>query len=228
MVGNKHHHGFTLLELLVVVALFSLLIVIIADVYLLSLNAQRQSSAEQRALSSVQAAVESMSRSIRSGTVDFSADAFGNTVDSPESVLAILNQSNQTVLYRHDNTALTSVVDGVYYQLTDESVVITNLQFFITPHNSPFEAQKCTLDSECLVSSPGCSASAQEVTVGRCRCSQDTHCRSGSCDSELGLCDAPNQQPRVTISISYYPAGEDSDLMLQTVQTTITSRVYER
>jgi prepilin-type N-terminal cleavage/methylation domain-containing protein len=61
--------GFTLMELLVAVAIFSVTITIVSDIYLSTVGSQRKSFGQQDVLDSSRFAIESMARAIRQSTI---------------------------------------------------------------------------------------------------------------------------------------------------------------
>jgi len=68
---SKNQGGFTLLEMLLVVALFTLLGLVIVDVFILALGAQRQTTQRQTTLNGLRFAVQSMASQIRTSQIDF-------------------------------------------------------------------------------------------------------------------------------------------------------------
>lgn len=83
---NNYNKGFTLVELMVSMAIFMMIMLAAMGSLFVSLNAIRNIRAEQTAIDSVNYAVESMSRSIRLGTKYYSCDSSCIDITSTTSV----------------------------------------------------------------------------------------------------------------------------------------------
>ncbi|OGY53764.1 MAG: hypothetical protein A3A24_02530 [Candidatus Buchananbacteria bacterium RIFCSPLOWO2_01_FULL_46_12] len=258
MIGNNlkpkrnlsHIAGFTLLEMLVVVSLFSILVMVITDVYLLSLRSQRQTSMREQTLSSVRYAMETIARSVRTAEINYWYAGYptGNSTNpnplaTPEDELALIDQNGRSIVYHKSAAgALQADIDGQVYNLTDvNNIDVVNLDFYIGPSLNPFYEERCNQN----IGPDGCSPTSLGCTVdnptdanlsGFCRCTENSQClKTHRCDftaSEIldqGLCLPFNEQPRVTIVMGFTsksPAASDQNLIF--LQTTISSRVYKR
>lgn len=150
MRGNKHLNnwkksraGLSTIELLVVVSLFTLLILIITDVYLISLRAQRDASLQQRSISTLRNAIELVTRQVRISTIDYVS--YGGAVVSPEDGLSIINQEGQRITYGLNSGVIEATIDGDIFELTNiNEVDVVAIDFFISPATDPFD-QTCVL-----------------------------------------------------------------------------------
>jgi len=233
-----------------VVALFSILSVIMVDVYLLSLKTQRQTSYRQKTLSSVRYAMETIVRQVRNAEIDYNYSGYptaGGTspepLTKPENELALIDQTGRSVVYaKNADSELQVDIAGQTYNLTDAAeLTVVTLDFYIDPAINPFREERCNQDiglSGCSVTSNGCTVDepASENLAGFCLCREDSDCRQTQrCDLTAqenpaeGLCLPFNRQPRVTISMGFKPSGSNPDEQkLIFLQTTVSSRIYKR
>lgn len=102
----KHNHsGFSLMEMVVVLAIFMIVAVIAVDIYLLMARVQRKTTSMQQVQSDARFAIEAMAREFRNGTVDY--DYYRDKIEDsffPEDifdyVLITRDQDNNQVFYR--------------------------------------------------------------------------------------------------------------------------------
>lgn len=98
MPGAKHHPGgFTLLEMVVATALFTVFIITAADIYLITNGRQNRLTDRQQLVESVRPAVEMVSRDIRQSAIDYS----GNWLAAgPLDQLHLLTADGTGITYR--------------------------------------------------------------------------------------------------------------------------------
>lgn len=121
--------GFTLVELLVAIALFSIAISIAVGGFVRALRTQRQLVALISANSNASLAIEQMAREIRTGT-NFSCPNCGTSHDA----LSFKNASGENVTYAlsdGNNGVLTRSVGGKAGVMTAENVRIDHLTFIL-------------------------------------------------------------------------------------------------
>jgi prepilin-type N-terminal cleavage/methylation domain-containing protein len=114
--------GFTLIETLVTVALFSALAGIVGGTFLTMLNLQRRAFNVQQVQENASFILESMAKEIRVGQI--SSGDTGSCTSTPDSVLSMINQDGETVVY--------TLVDGVIHKNTNgtDSIVSSNAVVF--------------------------------------------------------------------------------------------------
>jgi len=112
----KNNRGYTLIELIIAVGLFALIMMLASGAYLVMIGINRQTQSIATGIDNLAFALETMTRTIRTGT-DYSA---GGTTFS------VTNSSGNRVNY--------SLLNNVIYQdsapLTDPSVNISSLMFY--------------------------------------------------------------------------------------------------
>lgn len=134
--------GFTLIEMLVSVALFSVVMTIVAAAYMNLINLDRQTRATNDIVNNLSFAVDTMARSIRTGTVYFcgSGDANGNCPTIPGTSISFTNDQAQGITYLLNTTthqigecAFSSgcnTSNATYF--TDPRISITTLSFYVS------------------------------------------------------------------------------------------------
>ncbi len=98
---TKNNLGFTLIEIVIAVAIFSLLSTVVGGIYVAFSQSQTRTQAGQKLLGEMQFVLESITREIRNGEVDYTVDCndFG-----PGDCLSIK---------RLDNTKIVFIVDDL-------------------------------------------------------------------------------------------------------------------
>jgi len=233
---TRNKFGFTLIEVLVVLGLFSILSVIIINVFLLSLGSQRQASFRQKTLANLRYVMEIVGRQVRISEIDYSS--FNYTGDD-QSLYLIDQEGDSYIFYLADGEfgrkEIKMSVNGQESFLTSGAEVdIVNLSFIVDPVLSPFIEERCNQDSGstgCSSSSSGCTVNdpGNEYLAGFCQCTTENDCPKTQNCSDPGLCLPVNYHPRVTIVLGFESVGlkvEEQKLIY--LQTTASSRVYKR
>ncbi len=116
--------GYTLVELIVSVGLFSLVMTLAAGAYFITINVNRHAQGVSTGIDSISFVVERMARSIRTGS-NYSSDF--------DSTFSFTDSSEQTVVYRLSGETIEEVIDGQVRSLTDpSSVSITHMRFYLS------------------------------------------------------------------------------------------------
>ena len=197
MTGAKR--GFTLMELLVVMGLFSATVMMASSIFMLSSRAQRRVLAVTSAQADLRYALEAIVREARMGRIDYASYAGqGGAVAIPADKLVLKGptgseeefflETDPTVCPANVSKCIAMTVDGSAPQaLTSTGINIDNLAFYISPQSDPFTA-----------------------------------------DPNSGLY-ASNAQPTVTIAVQARTVGIGaSDVQTVNAETTTASRLYER
>jgi prepilin-type N-terminal cleavage/methylation domain-containing protein len=129
------HKGFTLVELIVSVGLFAIVMTLAAGAYLVMISANQRTQAVATGINNLSFALESMVRSIRTGTGYVCAGALCQITSG--NTFTFTNSSGQSVAYGVEGTSpnlyITRTVGGTATALTDASLVnITRLTFQVT------------------------------------------------------------------------------------------------
>ena len=243
--SGKSGAGFTLLEILVVLGIFSVLAIVIVDVFLLALHSQRQASFRQETVANLRYVMETISRQTRMAEIDYDyyrpVSNQPPAITNPEDRLALRDQDGNSFVYFLDSAKREiklSVNDGQASPLTAANdVEVIQLLFYIDPITSPFSNEgRCNLDSDCYSDDCTINDPASEQ-VGYCVCdpalSADNQCFTRNCSFEENLqenlCLPFDVQPRVTVVLGFQSAGvKPEERKTIYLQTTVSSRVYKR
>jgi prepilin-type N-terminal cleavage/methylation domain-containing protein len=199
---SKNNRGFTLMELLVVLGIFSMVVTSASDIFLLTGKSQRKIFGLERTQADARFTMEAIAREVRTGTFDWAYYA-GRTLPLglPDNELALVD-STQTALrfsMSDSNTnalcpdaastpcLLVTVGTNTPTPLTPKGVVVRNLAFYIAPQLDPSVFNPAT----------GTYASTE--------------------------------QPRVTIVLVLESITERvGERSIVSIQTTVTNRLYRR
>jgi prepilin-type N-terminal cleavage/methylation domain-containing protein len=212
----KKQFGFTLLELLIVAAVFSVTVLIAVDLFFSITKIQKRIASIQRIESDARFTLEAMAREARMGMVDYDYyETKGIDLAAKTDTLATRDQDrNLTIYKRYDYTAGNGIDDSViivcalnspedpldkcdkgpteadnkWQQVTPREIIIETLDFYIQPAKNPLVFD------------------------------------------DLGTKNyLANQQPLVTIILqSKSVSGERAGEAVTNLQTTISSRIYKR
>ncbi len=135
MISSHYARGYTLIELIVSVGLFSLVMTLSAGAYFITISANRQAQGVANGIDTISFVVERVARSIRTGT-GYSCAVVLGAGDCPNgsSSFSFLNAEGQTVAYSLSSSAIQESVNGGGARvLTDvSSITITHLQFYLS------------------------------------------------------------------------------------------------
>lgn len=209
MRGSRFHRrasigsrGFTLMELLVVLTIFSTVVVASTDIFLLANKSQRKIFGLEKAQADARFTLEAITREVRTGRIDYAYYASrGTPLGVPDTELALVDTSNETIRFKVSDSGtaalcanaastpclLVTIGTNPAAAITPKGVAVRNVRFYVSPTTDPMQ-----------------------YNVG-----------TGAY--------AINQQPSVTVVMALETrgdrVGEQSVIYLQ---TTATSRQYKR
>lgn len=230
--------GFSLMEMIIVVGIFSFAILIATSVFLLATKAQRQSSTSQKLQGDIRYAIEAMARDVKFGTIDYGCyaalggvghcDPFGagpidlDTAKGKTLVLAVVDSDGNRRRYRAWNSngtlrlsvCSTSVAASDPINKCDDPVGRNGNVYFwqsVTPDGVQVPAVTFYLAPFC---DPYALKNAGQVGL--------------NCVVDATSPFPANAQPRVTIVMQ--SKEKTTFLTAQTItsQTTASSRFYAR
>lgn len=191
--------GFTLIELMVSVAIFSVVMVIGLGALLSIVNADRKANAAASVMNNINFAVESMGRNIRTGyNYHCGSSTGGDCTGSPGTYFAFTASDGSSVEYRYENSGSCSTgcvsrqvtragVPSGFIRITSPDINISTLNFYLTGF--------CT--------------------------------KSGTTGStNTTLCTADTRQPRLTILLRGDGQVNNATTTF-TIQTSVTQRLYD-
>jgi prepilin-type N-terminal cleavage/methylation domain-containing protein len=202
---NKHRLGFTLVEMLITMAIFTTMIVSLTSIYSQNLDYGRQIVQRAKLEADARNALEDIARAIRVSDINYTSATYGGTGTLPSMPVTELDLINPVTgdkaNIRLDSSNANCYNDGQSYPCVDVStnsganwsllspqgVKVDYLEFFISPSQDPFSFNQAT-----------------------------------------GIYPS-SDQPIVTIFVQFHGlAGRASDQWVYPLQTTVTPRLYLR
>lgn len=222
--GQNLNSGFTLMELTVAIGLFLFVILSIIGIYSLVTSFQRETTIFQKLQGEIRFALETMTREIRMGILDY--DSYSDLSSGKSENLILLDSQEKRICFKKDNDFLKIAKDtncSQWHNLVSEKIKIKKLDFYISPRSNPFF--KCQENTDCK--SLQCDQNTQLCqcpTGSNDECLLDQTCKKY--DSNY-YCKNPDIQPRITIVLK----GEIEEKAKKkeiNLQTTVSSRIYQR
>ena len=123
-----HYRGYTLIELIVSVGLFSLVMLMASGAYLMMINSNRNAQGITTGIDNLSFALETMTRNIRTGTA-YSCNGLGDCPNGASS-FSFTNTKGIAVTYDLLGAMIQETTEGESSILTDSSVNISSLMFY--------------------------------------------------------------------------------------------------
>ncbi|MBU0648701.1 prepilin-type N-terminal cleavage/methylation domain-containing protein [Patescibacteria group bacterium] len=148
-INKKNQKGFTLIEMLVVLAVFSTFLIVAMDLFLTINRVQRRTEVSERVLSENRFIMETMAQLARTGRIDYEAYPDPtNPIANPTDEL-IVRQGDEQVRLKQQTSfcpssqsapCATISRDGgaTWASITPRGMRVTNLKFIVTPQLNPF------------------------------------------------------------------------------------------
>lgn len=147
--GGKR--GFSLMELLVVLGIFSTVVTAATDIFIMSNRSQRKIFALERTQADARFTMETMAREIRTGALDY--DYYGATLEEPGPVdeLALVDSTGKKIrFHKSSDTGLcadavslpclvVSLDGGGSAAITPKGVRVFDAAFYLLPKSDPTE-----------------------------------------------------------------------------------------
>jgi prepilin-type N-terminal cleavage/methylation domain-containing protein len=140
--------GFTLVEMMVVLAIFSVATVVIVDIFMMAGKAQRRTLAIEKIQSDARYSMEAISKEIKMDMIDYDWVGYAGGITSPEDALALLDADNNSIIFKISaddcpvgtNKCLVVSLDGglTWASITSEGNNVEDLKFYIDPAVNPF------------------------------------------------------------------------------------------
>lgn len=143
-------NGFTLMEIVVAMFIFTLASILIAEIFVNIQRAQQRIRDAQEASTNTRYLVDVISREIRFSKIDYPASAISN--DHSE-ILNLIDSQNVSVSFKKvvsgvecgftDNTVSCVQIrrggdSGIWNTITAPTLSVNALYFYVTPQNDPF------------------------------------------------------------------------------------------
>jgi len=215
MKMKRDKRGFTFIELLVVIAVFSLMIVIIIGIFVTLSSTQRRLSYTLQAETDIRYVLEVMGQEIRGNALDYDYYAniysgAGQTFPEPINILALRGRQQEQICFGLDSSnevirmTLDEGCETGWQTITTSKVRVKELNFFISPHEDPYNTRLCTSPDDCF--------------YGTCLDNGDND-----------YCQYTDEHPKVTIVLTAEnKLARETEREEVFLQTTISSRQYFR
>lgn len=143
---KKLNSGFTLLEILVALALFIVVMTIGLGSVINVLEANRKSASLKSVMTNLNFAIEIMSREIKFGR---SYGCSIGTCSSGDTRISFISSENLNVVYRLNNNRIEKSVDNgsTFQAITAPDIVVQDMRFYIFGYNTGDGAQPRVLIS---------------------------------------------------------------------------------
>ena len=138
MMTTSSQRGYSLLELIVSLGIFSMVMLVVTGAYITLISLDRQARANNQLAASLSFAVESMARSMRTGT-EYACNgnlSVPNCVSGGASI-SFIDSQNQTITYRlKDDGSIgqctgSPCTDATAVSLTDSRIDIETIRFYV-------------------------------------------------------------------------------------------------
>lgn len=149
----KNKRGYTLIELIIAVGLFAFIMMLASGAYLVMIGINRQVQATATGIDNLSFALETMTRTIRTGT-NYGCPTAG-TDCSGGTTFSVTNSGGETTNYTLSNGIITQNSAS----LTDPSVTVSSLMFYTSGTGKPpadyTQARVTVIVSGTVSSGPG-------------------------------------------------------------------------
>ena len=134
---TRHESGFVLIEVIVSVALFSVVMTVGIGSLLNMISVNKKSQSLKVVVNNINLAMESLSKEIRVGHGYNCGSVGGGDCVSGASSLYFTSKDGESIIYRLNNNTIQKSVDGGSYQnLTSPDVLISDLNFYVLGSSS--------------------------------------------------------------------------------------------
>ncbi|MEK7497127.1 MAG: prepilin-type N-terminal cleavage/methylation domain-containing protein [Patescibacteria group bacterium] len=140
---SKRVPGFTLMEIVIVLALFALASVLIAGIFVNMQTTQRRVRDNQELITDARYLLEVIAREVRSDFIDYTGQPLPVNTD----VLSLKSPSGTPVVLAHSDAVTCGTVykcatisrdGGTVSSITSKNLAVEHLQFYVSPLTDPF------------------------------------------------------------------------------------------
>jgi prepilin-type N-terminal cleavage/methylation domain-containing protein len=128
---KENRRGFSLIEMLVSIAIFSFVMLAVVTVLLSAVNANRKVQGLKTSIDAVSLTLESMVRNIRTGSSYELAGGAGNCPSPGQTGISFFDYSDSAVTYVLNNGTVQIIKNGVTANMTAVEVTIDRLCFYV-------------------------------------------------------------------------------------------------
>ena len=144
--------GFTLIEILVAMAIFLTVVLLITDIFLSVSNVQRVTLHNQKALNDLQTTMETINYYVHDSKIDYDwylENGNPSLNENPISSLKLIDSQGRDVLIKLDSESLKLIIDSQdVVSLTPADLNITEFNLYISPSVSPLSFNEMSYEYE--------------------------------------------------------------------------------
>lgn len=134
----KNKYGFTLMEMIIALGVFSFLVLATLGMFASSIRGQRTALAQSKIEREAQLLVGVISKKIRSSRVNYIAYP-SETVPTDPDYLYLIDTAGGDVGFRLNSDEIQVQLDGgSYLPISRDDIAVTYLRFFVDPTTDPF------------------------------------------------------------------------------------------
>lgn len=252
--ATKSGAGFTLIEVVVTLGVFSIAALMAVNVFVIFVQQQRRTVNQQELQNDARAVMEQVANDLREGVLDY--EYYKTTIVAPgnklfslldgvgNDCLVLRDALNMQIRYRLNGTIIERVEVTVPTQqglscndalfitpwgsITPSVLTVDSFKFFASPSEDPFSAQTPEI---CTVASPTCRWGTiclePNTVLPTCQYMKGGECYCTPLKFSYGTQnDGFPLHPRVTISMKISRSSGQQSIS-QTFQTTIASRIFK-
>lgn len=134
MIGGKK--GFTLVEMLVVLAIFGTAMVVASDIFLRVSDTGRRVELLNRMQGDVRFALERIAQDVRLGRIDY--DTYEGPIPAPATTLYLRDAQGNAVSFSFAGGELNITASGKTAALLSDNVTVESGSFYVSPASNPF------------------------------------------------------------------------------------------
>ncbi|HSD12131.1 MAG TPA: prepilin-type N-terminal cleavage/methylation domain-containing protein [Patescibacteria group bacterium] len=149
---RRDARGFTLMELLVVLSIFSMVVTTATDIFLLTNRSQRKIFGLERTQADARYTLEAIAREVRTGSIDYAYYAGrGTPLGTPDAELALIDATNSPLKFKVSDASnqglcadansrpclLVTVGANSPSAITPKNVAVRTAKFYVGPTVDP-------------------------------------------------------------------------------------------
>lgn len=138
---SRKSMGFTLVEMLLALAIFSVVVTVAADLFLAFQKTSRKTENLETVVANTRLVVERIASAVRSGSIDYATytDLGGVDSEATNGQLYLLDSSDRKMSFTYtDDTIVLTLFNGNSEALTGDAIRVLDAQFFVLPIQDPF------------------------------------------------------------------------------------------
>lgn len=149
MMNLRYKKAFSLIEIIIAMALFLTVALIISDIFLGVSRAEEKSLANVKVSNDISFALAQMKALIRNAKIDYAA--YGGSIDGTQTQLRMIDENGKTLVIKiskgfpvQENSAILVETPDASFTLTPNDINIQKMSFFIGPSKDPFTPDPIT------------------------------------------------------------------------------------